>query len=186
MEWLLYVVAVLFTLIGIVCLALVVIQLPGGWIFYGLAIIIELVDTWYLPGDNPWTFSPWVLIVGLALLGLGELLEFLGGLVGAKRGGASRAGTWGSLAGGIVGALVLAAPLAVIPVIGPVFGALLGAIIGSFAGAWIGEVGIARQSMRGSMKPATWAAVGRILGTTGKFAVTVVLWVLLCAAAFYP
>jgi len=186
MEWLLFVVAALFTLIGIICLALVVIQLPGGWVFYAVAIIIEVADTLYLPGENPWTFSPWVFLAGLALLALGELLEFLGGVVGAKRGGASRAGTWGALIGGIAGAIVLAAPLAVIPIAGPVFGALLGAIIGSFAGAWIAEVAIAQQTMHGSMKPAMWAAIGRIAGTTGKFAVTVVLWVLMCAAAFRP
>lgn len=186
MEWIACIVAALFVLIGIVCLVLVVLQLPGGWVLYGVAIVIELIDTWYLPGENPWTFSPWVLIAGLALLGLGELLEFLGSLVGARRGGASKAGSWGALMGGVVGAFALAAPMSIIPGVGTVFGALLGAIVGSFLGALLGELGVARNTMRGSMKPALWAAIGRVLGTTGKVAVTVALWVVLSVAAFAP
>jgi hypothetical protein len=61
---------------------------------------------------------------------------------------------------------------------------LLGAIAGAFLGALIAEIGIARKSMRGSMKPAVWAAMGRIAGSTGKIAVTLTLWVLLSVATF--
>ncbi len=186
MEWILYIVATLFVLIGLACLVLVVLQLPGGWIMFGIAVVIELIDTWYLPDDSPWTFSLWVLVVGLVLLCIGELIEFLGSLLGAKRGGASRAGSWGALLGGVIGALALAAPMTIIPGIGTIFGALLGAIVGSFLGAVLGEMGVTRNTMRGSMKPAVWAAIGRILGSTGKVAVTVVLWVLLSVAAFWP
>lgn len=190
MEWLTYVVASLFTILGLACLVLVVIQLPGGWIMYGLAIVIELIDGLYLPAGDRSTFDLfgisawWVFAAGLTLLLLGELIEFLGSMLGAKKGGASRSGSWGALVGGVLGAFILAAPMSIIPGIGTLFGMLLGAIVGSFLGALIAEIGIARKSVRGSIKPATGAAIGRIMGTTGKLATAIVLWVLFSVAAF--
>ena len=190
MEWISYIVASLFVLLGLACLVLVVLQLPGGWIMYALAIVIELIDTWYLSGGNPWTFEVfgisawWILGAGLALLLIGELIEFLGSMLGARGGGASRSGSWGALVGGVLGAFVLAVPFSIIPGIGTIFGVLLGAIVGSFLGALIAELGIARNTVRGSVKPAVGAAIGRIAGTTGKLAVTIVLWVLLSVAVF--
>lgn len=190
MEWLTYVVASLFTIIGLLCMVLVVLQLPGGWVMYALAVIIEFVDSLYLPATDSWTFDLfgisawWVLGAGMLLLLFGELIEFLGSMLGAKGGGASRSGSWGALIGGVLGAFILAVPMSFIPGIGTIFGVLLGAILGSFLGALIAELGIARKTMRGSVKPAIGAAIGRIAGTTGKLAVTIVLWVLLSAAAF--
>lgn len=190
MEWLTYVLASLFTILGLACLVLVVLQMPGGWIMYGLALIIELVDGLYMPAGDRETYDLfgvnvwWVLILGLVLLSIGELIEFLGSMVGAKGGGASRSGSWGALIGGVLGAFVLAIPMSFIPGIGTLFGVLLGAILGSFLGAMIAEIGVARKKFKGSIKPAIGAAIGRILGTTGKLAVTIVLWVLLSAAAF--
>ena len=156
MDWLQYLVAGLFFLLGAGCVVLVVLQLPGGWILLGLAVLIELVDRYYLTQGAQVTFGWWPLGGCGVLLGIGELVEFLAGTLGARRGGASRRGMIGALIGGVIGAVVLAAPLAVIPVLGIVFGAFFGAIIGSFAGALIGETsGAAPQTVRGSLRPAT-------------------------------
>jgi uncharacterized protein YqgC (DUF456 family) len=118
----------------------------------------------------------------VVLAGLGELIEFAAGAAGAKRGGAGRRGMIGALIGGIVGALLLT-PF--IPV--PVVGTLIGAIIGTFIGAVLGEVtGLEPKTVRGSMKPALGATIGRVAGTVGKMGTAIVVWLTLSVAAFWP
>jgi len=185
MEWMLYIVAVLFLLLGAVCVVLVALQLPGGWIMLALAVLIEFCDGAYLPEERDQTFAWWVLGAVVGCLLLGELLEFIAGVLGAKRGGASRAGMVGSLIGGIVGALSLGGVMSIIPGVGTVLGVLLGALAGTFAGAVIGEIGVARQTMRGSMKPAIGASIGRIMGTASKLGLSIVVWLTLSFAAFW-
>ena len=86
----------------------------------------------------------------------------------------------GALLGGVIGALALT-PFIPIPVVGT----LIGAIIGTFVGAVVGEVtGIAPKTVRGSMKPALGATVGRVIGTFSKMGVAIVIWLALSVAAF--
>ena len=49
MEWLQYVFATLFFVLGGVCVVLVVVQLPGTWALLGLAALLEYLDRLYLP-----------------------------------------------------------------------------------------------------------------------------------------
>lgn len=63
-----------------------------------------------------------VLIMG-ALTLIGTAFDYLSGIVGAKRTGASKAGIWGAFVGGIAG-------LFLIPGWGIIIGPLAGAIIG--------------------------------------------------------
>ena len=95
MDWLLYVVAVLFFLVGAVCVLSVVIQLPGTWIMLALAVLIEWADRVYLSQGAEQTFGWWVLGVCLGLALLGEVIEFLASAVGAKTTGASTRGVVG-------------------------------------------------------------------------------------------
>ena len=103
MEWLLYVVAVIFFLLGAACTVLVVFQLPGSWILLGIALLIEWLDRYYLPAGSRQTFDWWVLGASLVLLIIGEIIEFVAGAVGARKGGSSRRGMWGALIGGFNG-----------------------------------------------------------------------------------
>ena len=188
MDWILYIVAAFFFLIGIGCLLLVVVGLPGGWIMLGLAGAIEYCDQYYLSSDTgaPETFGWWVLGTCLGLMLLGEVIEFVAGVAGAKKGGASRRGMIGSLIGGIVGVFVFAPLFSIVPIIGTIFGALLGALLGTFAGAMIGELSAQETTMKDSVKPAFGATVGRVVGTASKLGITIAMWLVLTIFAFWP
>lgn len=182
MEWMLYVVAAFFSLAGLVCLALTILSLPGTWMIIGLALIVEVLDFLYLPEGASATFGWWVLGVAVGLALLGEGVELLTGAIGAKKGGASRAGMIGALVGGVAGAVLCTFLLPI-----PIVGTLMGALAGTFLGALIGEVTTdANRTVRGSMKPATGAMIGRVFGTLGKMGIGVVVWVVLSVAAFIP
>jgi uncharacterized protein YqgC (DUF456 family) len=186
MDWLQYPVAALFALLGIVCIALVIIQMPGTWIMLALAVLIEFLDRYYLTTPDQQTFGWVVLGICLGLALIGEALEFAASVLGAKHGGASRAGMIGSLIGGVVGALMLAAPFSVVPVIGTIGGALMGAVAGTFIGAVIGEIGVAQRKVKESARPAFGASVGRVVGTMSKMGIAMALWIVLSVAAFWP
>jgi uncharacterized protein YqgC (DUF456 family) len=182
MEWLAYVVAVLFCVLGAACVLSIVFSIPGAWIMLALAAVIELFDQLYLPDGRQQTFDWWVLGVCLGLVALSELLEFAAGAAGAKTGGASRRGMIGALIGGIAGAILLTG---LVPI--PIIGSLIGAMIGSFAGAVIGEVsGQQPKSVGGSMKPALGATIGRLAGTMGKLAIAAGVWAALSVSALVP
>lgn len=187
MEWIAYLAASLFLVLGAVCVLSLLVQAPGTWMLLGLALLLEWLDRFYLPAGDRETFSPWVLGACLALALLGEGIELLGGVVGARRGGATRRGTWGALLGGVIGVFVLTPLFFFVPVLG----ALLGSALGTFVGAVVGEltdpaVPPAERGLRRVWRPATWAAIGRIVGTTGKVAVGVTMWLTLSVSAFWP
>ncbi len=185
MTWIAYIVALLFTLLGAACVASIILSLPGAWIMLALAFGIELTDQWWRTPDAAGvtqTFDWWLLWTCLGLALAGELIELAAGAAGAKTGGGNKRGMIGALIGGVVGALALT-PFIPIPVVGT----LIGAIIGTFVGAVIGEVtGEEPKTVKGSMKPALGATVGRVFGTVSKLAVAIVIWLALSVAAFWP
>jgi uncharacterized protein YqgC (DUF456 family) len=185
MPWYAYILATLFTLFGGACVASIILSLPGAWILIAVAFIIEFIDQWWLVPDalgRTQTFEWWLLWTCLGLAIVGELIELAAGAAGAKGGGGSKRGMLGALIGGVIGALALT-PFIPIPVVGT----LIGAIIGTFVGAVVGEVtGIAPKTVRGSMKPALGATVGRVIGTFSKMGVAIVIWLALSVAAFIP
>lgn len=178
LAWIAYPVAGAFTLLGLACVLLTILGVPGTWILIALAVGIDLVDGWWLPEPERPTFSITILVVAVGLALLGELVEFLASAFGAQRGGASRRGILGALVGSLVGAVL---GTVVIPV--PVVGTLAGAVLGSFGGALLGEVS-AGSSVERSMRPATGAAIGRVLGTIGKLPLSISVWAVLSVAAF--
>jgi hypothetical protein len=174
-------VGVLFSLLGLVCIFLVVLGLPGTWIMLALALCIEIADTLYLPEGDDQTFRWRVLLACVVLAAIGELLEFFAGMLGARTGGSSKRGMWGALIGGIGGGILgIGIPL---PIIGP----LIGAAIGTFIGAILGELtGAEGATVRGSLRPATGATIGRVLGTLSKIPIAVLVWATLTIAALWP
>jgi uncharacterized protein YqgC (DUF456 family) len=175
-------VGLVFAVLGLVCVATIVVGLPGAWMLIGLAVVIELADGLYLRSEGAGqTFDWWLLITCVALAGVGELLEFAAGALGAKKAGSSRRGMIGALIGGVLGALAGVG----IPI--PIFGSLVGAVIGTFIGAIVGELGAPEPpTVRDSIKPATGATIGRILGTLSKLPIAVAIWCALTVAAFWP
>ena len=59
MEWIDYIAATLFTLLGAGCLLGVVIGVPGTWIMIVLAVILEFVQPLWAPAGSPYMFSIW-------------------------------------------------------------------------------------------------------------------------------
>lgn len=181
MENLLYLVALIFTLFGAVCVALVLIGLPGTWLMIAVAVVIELIDVLYLPEGSRQTFSWWVLVFVLMLAFIAELVEFGASAAGARYGGASKRGMIGSLIGAVAGGIVgtFAIP---IPVVGSLLGAMLGAAIGAIAG----ELSAPGVRLRDAWRPASGAAIGRLAGSLGKVPFAVAVWLVLSVAAFWP
>lgn len=180
MTWIGLLVAALLFLLGGACVLAVVVQLPGAWLFLGLALAVELLDGLYLPPGDQTTFAIPVWITGLGLATLGELLEFLASAIGLQRGGGSRRGLVGALLGALLG-IFLAPLFAFVPLLGP----FLGVLLGTFLGALLGELSHERSSVQTSLRPALWAALGRLLGTTGKVALASAIWLVFTASAFW-
>jgi len=124
-------------------------------------------------------FGPWTLAAVAGINLVGELIEFLAGMIGAKGAGASRAGAWGALGGGLAGAIL---GTFLIPV--PIVGSLVGAGLGAAAGAILLELA-GGKGMQASFKSGLGAGAGRVLGTVGKMILGAIAWVILAVAAFW-
>jgi uncharacterized protein YqgC (DUF456 family) len=155
-----------------VWLALVPFALPGNW----LIVIATSLVAWWQWEKHP--FSIYTLAAIFVLVLLGELVEFLGGIGGARRSGAGFRGSIGAILGAITGAIVGTAFL-------PFFGTILGSCIGAGIGAWALELTAGRQ-MAESIHLGFGASVGQFLGTTAKFAIGVTIWLIVAVAAFWP
>jgi uncharacterized protein YqgC (DUF456 family) len=168
-----YVVGGLFVLMGLGCLILVVLQLPGTWIMLVLATLLHVVDILWIVPDGSSAWGWWAICIGTALALIGEAIEFAAGALGAKAGGGSRRSAWGAIIGGFIGAIAGSLLL-------PIIGTLVGAIAGCFFGALLGEMsGRDGSTAKDSVKPAIGATIGRVLGTTCKVLVGVLVWVVL-------
>ena len=71
MEWIMYVVATLFCLIGIVCVASMILSIPGSWVMLGLALLIPFF-LW--AGRREWfQFDDWDYLASRKAGNLGDL-----------------------------------------------------------------------------------------------------------------
>jgi len=177
-----FTVALLFAIIGLACVLIVAVGLPGAWMLIALAVVIELLDWIWRPIDSPQTFPWWVLILAVFFALLGELIEFIASALGAKTGGGSRRGMIGSLIGAFIGGIVGTFVFIFIPLLGSILGASIGAAIGAVAG----ELRDPDKRLRDMIRPASGAAIGRFLGTVGKLPCALAVWVALTVAAFWP
>jgi uncharacterized protein YqgC (DUF456 family) len=141
---------VLFLILGFISIFF---GLPGTWVIltassvYGWATGFQRIGIPLL-----------IILAGVAILA--EVLEYLMGMAGATRFGASKKGAFVSLLGGIIGALVLA------PVLFGL-GALIGLFIGAFLGAFFYEL-FSNRNLKKSIKSGYGAFLGRFSGTMMK------------------
>ena len=108
-----------------------------GWHAYGLAAIVG-----------------WSVVTALVLL-----LDVFGGAIGARKYGATRFGTVGSLIGGVIGALAAGFP---------------GLILGPFVGATVGEL-LRGRSHREALRSGWGTFLGFMAGSVIKIAIGVVM-----------
>lgn len=166
---------VVLAVFGAACVAATFVGLPGTWVLVAVAVGVELLDTvWAGPGVV--SFG-WGWLAGATALALvGEGLELLSGLAGARLGGATRRGLVGALVGGLVGAVAGTGLL-------PVVGTLVGGAVGTFGGALLAETtGEQARTRREALVPALAATLARVLGGVAKTGVALGVLVVLLVA----
>ncbi len=166
-----YVYAVVLTLMNLVFWVGILFNLPGTW----LMILVPAVLKWWWPGQILYDWTVLGVAAGVALLG--EVLEVVLGAAGSRHVGGTIRGAALALVGSIVGGIIgIALP---VPIVGP----LLGACLGAFVGALCGDLWAGRPLWQ-SLKAGRGAAVGRLWGTVVKLAAGAIIVVLLAIAAF--
>jgi uncharacterized protein len=166
-----YVYAVVLTLINLLCWVSILFGLPGTW----LMILFPVLLKWWQPDQIMVSWTILGVAVGLAVLGEG--LEFVLGAAGSRRTGGSTRGAALALVGSIVGGIMgIALP---VPLVGPMLGACLGAFVGALLGnLWAG------RTLFQSLSAGRGAAIGQFWGTVLKLAIGAVIAVMLAIAAF--
>jgi uncharacterized protein YqgC (DUF456 family) len=169
-----YVWLVILVLLNALWLALVLFGLPGNWLMVLMTLLFAL---WRWEEG---IFSGWTLLAAAILALIGELIEFLAGVVGARKAGASWQASIAGLFGALIGALVgtVAIPL-------PILGTIIGTCLGAGISVWVVEVSRGEHPDL-SMGRAVGAGVGKFLGILGKFVVGIVIWLVIAVAAFWP
>jgi len=170
--------AILLTVLNLGWLVLVVLGLPGTWL---MVISTMLLAWWHWDASQETQmFSLITLLAIVIIAALGEVFEFVTGVIGSKKAGGTRWGSVGALVGGIIGAI---AATFLIPI--PVLGSLLGACIGAALGA-LGLELYGGLELSASMKSGVGAGVGRFVGTIIKIIAGVMIWIIVTMAAFWP
>lgn len=102
------------------------------------------------------------LVTLFILMGLNLVVDYLAGVVGAKKYGATKWGTWGAFIGGVLGVFVFS---------------ILGLIIGPLVGAVLGELAAGRKPVE-----AFRVGLGTIFGLAGgavlKFIIALSMFIL--------
>ncbi len=144
---------VVFTLTFIVALAGIVLpMLPG----VPIAALGALLAAW-MTGFKELSLNP-LIIIGL-LTALAIAVDYVAGIIGAQKYGASRSGIWGSIIGSLVGLFFF-----------PPFGFLIGAL----AGAVAAEMLIGRK-LEEAIKSGFGVLVGTFGGMVAKVFITIAI-----------
>lgn len=179
LESLVYLSAVLLMLVAFVCWTLNVIGMPGNWLIVACAAIYS----YFMPDDRRIDVGVWMILGLFAIAGIGELIEFLAGALGASKAGASKRGTALALVGSIVGGIVGVFVSLPVPVVGQLVAPLVFASLGALGGAVVGEQWKGRD-LDESFNIGHAAFWGRLIGTLGKILVGCVMLVLLMISLF--
>jgi uncharacterized protein YqgC (DUF456 family) len=156
---LLYLIAALLILVGLA--GTVLPALPGLPIVFGGMLLAAWAGDFQTIGG--WTIAVLALLTLLALA-----LDFVAGLLGAKRVGASTLALVGAALGTIVG----------------LFFGLLGLILGPFVGAVLGELAHGREAgTAAKVGVATW--LGMVVGAVMKLTLAFVMLGIFLLAIFF-
>lgn len=179
-------------LIGILLVVLAVLSwmtnafsLPGNWGVVLLAVVAAIVPTRFAADHDGTMLVDWpVIVVLLALAGLGEFLETVAGAAGAAKKGAARRSMLLALVGAMTGSILGATMTIPIPIVGPLIGAVLGGAAGAFGGAYLGEAwkGTAHEDR---VAIGSAAFTGKIAGTAAKIFVGAVMCAVFAVALVF-
>ena len=113
--------------------------------------------------------GPGILVLLGVLAAIAVLLDFLAGIIGARRIAATRAALWGAAVGTVVG----------------MFFGLAGLLLGPFIGALIGEASAGGTTRRSThVGVATW--IGLLFGTLAKIALSFTMLGVFAVALLIP
>lgn len=173
-EYVVYVWIGLLLLLNAFWLASVLFTLPGNW----LMVMMTALFAWWRWEDG--IFGIAVLVVVAVLAFVGEIIEFFAGAGSAKKAGAGWGGALAAIGGMACGAIV---GTFMIPI--PILGTLLGACLGAGLATWSVERMSGKERDK-SVKSGVGAGVGVFVGTTTKFLIGCVIWLIIAIAAFWP
>lgn len=149
MDIALYVLAALLMIGGVV--GNILPALPGIPMIFGGIWLAAAVNEYQRVGTG------WLLVIG-ALGAFGVLVDFMAGVMGAKRVGASKAALWGASAGTVIG----------------MFFGVLGLVFGPFIGALAGELSSGKSVLRSAhVGIGTW--LGLLFGTLVKLVISLLM-----------
>jgi uncharacterized protein YqgC (DUF456 family) len=140
--------------------------LPGTWLILVTTTVYAWVTGFSQVGGGM------LLLLGLLTV-VGEVVEYLFGIAGARRFGSSSRGILFSILGGFAGAIV-GAPL----FFG--FGAVLGALVGAFLGAVLIELlAYGAAEWKKAVRSGWGNFIGRIAGVITKMAIAIgmIVWI---------
>lgn len=163
------------TLVAVSGWAINILGMPGNW----LVVALAAGAYFWGPVDKSLHVTLTTLVVIIATAGLGELLEFAAGALGASRLGATKRASLLAVAGAMCGAVVGLLAGTIIPI--PIVGSVIGSVLLASAGAAVGAVGGERwagKEWSASLQVGHAAFWGRLFGTVGK----VVCGTIVCAA----
>ncbi len=149
--------AILMGVAGLTGVFVTLLGLSGAWLVLAAALVIQ----WQWPDAYSW----WTLAAAAALALLAEIIEFASGSIGAAKAGGTKRAALGALFGGILGG-ILATPLL------PIVGTILGAAAGAGLGAALADRTRTDRKWKDSARVAGGAAVGRLIATIVKTAIT--------------
>jgi len=171
LDILLYFLVLLISLAGV---ALNVASLPGNWVMFAAALGLSAWHGWQKPH--------WLgLLLILVILLLAEVIEFVGGMIGARQFGATKSASWAAIAGAIAGGIIGIPPIT-LAVLG--IDHIVCAVLGAFLAAWAVELVMWQRPMGEATKAATGAALGRGVGIVGKIGGGLLVWICLAILAF--
>lgn len=175
-----YVWAILLSLLNGVWLFLGILGLPGTWLMVASTALLAWWQWDDGAGAGPQMFSLGVLVAIGVLALLGEILELGAGLIGSKKAGGTKWGAVGAILGTIVGGI---SATFIIPV--PIIGSIIGACLGAALGAGVFEM-ISGRKLTPSVKSGVGAGVGRLGGMIIKLGIGALIWLIIAVAAFWP
>ena len=166
MEIFLLILFFLFSIAGIVSHFF---GLPGNWVI----LVVSFLLAWSGNFDK---IQITTLAILLALTLFGELIEFLLGIIGAKKYEASNRAIVGSIIFGIIGA-ILGAPF----LLG--VGSIIGAFAGAFAGAVIIEL-FQGKRFNQAISSGWGTLLGRVGGSFAKIFIGIVMVIITLSSYF--
>jgi len=163
MEILAITILILFSLAGFVAIFFTTF---GTLIIFIGSILYSLITGFSV-------ISPKALLILLVLYLLGEVLEYVFIIIGAKKFGASNIAVAGAIIGGIAGAVIGSGFLGI--------GLVFGTFLGIFLGAFIVEFIIQKDLVR-SLKAGTGSILGRFGSIFAKVIIAIVMFAIMARA----